>query len=159
MKTIAILMTLLLSGCVAQQLQHSSEPIGLDEARALAEQVFMEQPQKFRPQEVAFTQTYIGIDNGVISQGRSRGVAIPVGNIAIVGGRNRSVSKTLNSRIYYSSIGNIRLYRKGGWFLIQIYSVDKLMLQRVYCRNEINANRFIDSLYALRNGQDEQPAS
>lgn len=155
MKRLVIAAAVVISGCTAQQLQYASQPIPLDDAKAITEQVLMEQPPKFRPQTVEFTNSYIAINNGVVSQGRGRGMAIPIGDVAVASGRSRSVSKELNSRIYYSSIGNTNLYTKGSWFIIQIYSLDRLLLQRVYCHNELNAHRFIDSINALKDSAEK----
>lgn len=142
---IASLALAALVGC-AQPLQHSARAIDADAAHAIIEQVVMEQPQKFRPGGVSFTDAYIAIHKGYVTRGR--GTAIPVGNLAV--GSSSSVSREQNTLLYFDTIAATRIHTKRDWYVLDVVDREGRILQRVYCRDEDKARRFADAVSALK---------
>ena len=61
MRTFAIAaLVLLLTGCVSKIVEYTPSRISPEQARSVIEQVLMEQPLKTRPEQVVFTDEYIG---------------------------------------------------------------------------------------------------
>ena len=140
----------LLVGCSAAQLKHTpSTNMTIGDAQALIEQVLMEQPAQYRPQSVVFTETFWGTSDGTKATGRSSGIAMPVGNVALTTGDSKSTYKELTTRIYYSSISETKLYKKRDWRVIDIHNSDGYRVFRAYATNEAKARRFIDAVAVL----------
>jgi len=147
-KFIAVFVVLL-SGCTTAPLPYTpSTTMTIEDAKAFVEQILMEQPEKFRPQSVVFTESFFGTSDGTKTRGKSRGIAIPVGDIAVARGRSEALYKELTTRVYYSSIGDIKRY-KGRWNIVDINNTDGHRILRAYTTNEGKALRFIDAVTTL----------
>ena len=134
-----------LTGC-AHQITHIARPIAPDDARAIVERVLMEQPAKHRPSMVAFSDTFLAMQMGTARRGTV--VAVPVGFATV--SRVESIATELNTRIYYDSIAGTRLHKKRDWYMLDIHAADGRIFERVYCRDEAKALKFIDAIEALR---------
>lgn len=148
-KAILILATVL-TGCAATQLQHTpTTNMTVADAQLLIEQVLMEQPPQYRPQGVVFTETYWGTSDGVKAVGKSSGISIPAGGVSLTMGDSKSINKELTTRIYYSSMGETKLYKKRDWHVIDIHNSDGYRMLRAYSTNEAKAHQFVDAMAVL----------
>jgi hypothetical protein len=146
MRALVLVTALGFAGCAAQPLTHSTRAIDVDAAHAIIEQVVMEQPTKHRPGGVTFADAYIAIHKGYVTRGR--GTAIPVGNLAYASGS--SVSREQNTLLYFDTIATTRIHTKRDWYVLDVVDGEGRILQRVYCRDEAKARRFVDAVSALK---------
>lgn len=146
MKSVVIAALLLLAGCASKVVEYQPAPITVEKARSVIEQVLMEQPPKSRPEQVFFTNEYIGYGNGVVSSSSGFASAVPIGNGAIAAGSSVTSSKSMQTRIYFNSIGSATLYsRRGRWVVVtRNQAGSTLNLSRV--DSEQKAQRFIDAM-------------
>ena len=59
------------------------------------------------------------------------------------------------SLIHFDSIGGIELHEKGEWKIVTIRSLDDSVMYRLYVKSDEVARNFIDSVYTLKNHQNE----
>ena len=140
----------LLAGCVATSLLHSPRTISKADAEAIIEQVLMEQPAKFRPESVVFEPSYFGLGQGSSTRGRASGVGVPVGPAVLVAGGNESRTRELATRVYYSSVGTVPLYKDGKWRVIQVRNTEGYLMLKIYATNEERARQFVDAVFSLK---------
>jgi hypothetical protein len=150
MRAPLLLFALILGGCGANQVAYEPKAISVPEAHAVIEQVMMEQPQKFRPEGVVFTDDFIGLSIGTLNQRKGRGAVIPVGNIALATGGSSGMSTDVSVRMYYTTIAKTRIYEKRDWHIIDVLGTEGELLQRVYTRSDAKAKRFADAIDTLR---------
>lgn len=143
MKLFKFGLVLLLSGCAAQQIPYAPEPTAnKNDAQRIIEQVTMEQPTKYRPQNVLVTDDYIAFDEGYT--GKTVGSATAINNTAV--GYAVTKGKNVGSRLYFNSLGVPTLYKKRGWFVVQLVDSNDQILKRLYTRDEAKAEALIDSV-------------
>jgi hypothetical protein len=140
-----ILASLFLAGC-ASTVAHQASPMTVTQAQAVIEQVVMEQPPKHRPAAVVFTDAYIALSQGTVSNGRA--VAVPVYGFAVANARSVSIERS--TLLYFNTIADTRLHKKRDWYVLDVVDDEGRILQRVYCRDETKAHRFVDAIAALR---------
>ncbi|WP_237769177.1 sensor protein [Vibrio parahaemolyticus] len=149
MKKWFIFLVLLLTGCVAKQVPYSpSDMVNTEVAANVIEQVIMEQPQKFRPEGLVVTSSYIGLSEGQ----NSKAVAVSNYNDAsnlLLSSSNVRLSE-INSRYYFNSILALELYSKRDWFIIQLKNDEQQVVKRFYTRSLEKAQRFIDSINYMK---------
>ncbi len=140
--SLALLVLFFLQGC-ATEIQHikQSEMSG-DSAVKIIEQVIMEQPSKFRPEFVTVTSDYVGIGSGLITKGLYYAPPSDYSDISMSTHSTRSINK----RIYFNSIGAIKLFEKREWFIVQVFSKEGYKYGQVYTRSKTKAMRFIDAI-------------
>ncbi|WP_421526781.1 hypothetical protein [Pseudomonas brenneri] len=146
MKAIAIAALLFLTGCASKVVEYQPAPITAEQARSVIEQVLMEQPEKTRPEQVFFTNEYIAYGSGVVSSSSGFASAVPIGNGAIAAGNSVTSSKSVQTRIYFNSIGTATLYTKRNrWVVItRNRAGGTLNFSRVDTQQK--AQRFIDAM-------------
>ncbi|HEY0288578.1 MAG TPA: hypothetical protein VGC62_16465 [Pseudomonas sp.] len=150
MKWAVMLFVLILAGCASKVVEYQASPISDQQARSVIEQVLMEQPQKTRPEQVVFTLEYIAYGNGVISETNGFGSAVPVGNSAFAAGSSTTKSKSLQTRIYFNSIGTVTLYSKRGrWVVITRNRAGSVLISSLV-DSQSKAERFVDSMIHFR---------
>ena len=153
---------LILSGCTSKPMDYTAQPIEKSIALSVLEQVSLEQPQSVRPQHVVITDQYLGFSNGIRSDadGVASAVAIAPG-VAIAGGSSRVIAKELYERIYFNSIGTVRLYSKeNGLFkrrvtyIVSVRNQEGYKLRDFYLTNRQKSEMLVDSLkYFMANSQ------
>lgn len=150
MKAIAIAALLFLTGCASKVVDYQPAPITAEQARSVIEQVLMEQPEKTRPEQVFFTNEYIAYGSGVVSSSSGFASAVPIGNGAIAAGNSVTSSKSVQTRIYFNSIGSATLYTKRNrWVVITTNKAGgTLNFSRVDSQQK--AQRFIDAMMFLK---------
>jgi hypothetical protein len=145
-KTLCVLVALLLGGCVSKVVEYAAAPITDEQARSVIEQVLMEQPQKTRPEQVIITSKYIAYGSGVISVTDGFASSAPLGDGAFAAGTSRTTSKSLNTRICFDSIGEVRLYSKRGRWVVITRSQAGAVLNSALVDTKAKAQRFVDSM-------------
>ena len=145
MKTIRftlIFIILLSSGC-ATQIQHIKQgEMDQNSAVKIIEQVIMEQPAKHRPENIIVTNDYLGIGSGSVTKGK-----VFVTEIYNVGlGTTKHLTKNINERIYFNSIGTIKIFEKREWYIIQLFSKEGRIYKYIYSLNKRKAMKFIDAI-------------
>jgi hypothetical protein len=151
-KTLCVLIALLLGGCASKVVEYAAAPINDEQAKSVIEQVLMEQPQKTRPEQVIITSEYIAYGSGVVSETNGFASAVPLGNGAFAAGTSRTNSKSLVTRIYFNSIGDVKLYSKRGRWVVITRSQAGSVLNSVLVDNQAKAQRFVDSMVHFRKG-------
>lgn len=141
----------ILSGCAAKQIPYSpSASVDLGGALRTVEQVIMEQPVKHRPSNVYITDEYIAFDNGYETKTSGFATGSAIGNgVAILSGRSKSTGKFVGSRMYFNSLGVPNIYKKRGWYIIDVVNPSGHRIKRIYTRSLEKAKLFIDSLFIL----------
>lgn len=146
-KIYAGLLALLLAGCASKApMAYDPVPPPSDPA-ALIERVIAEQPAKFRPENVQAGPDYVEYGMGTISRGSGIGVLSPGGLIA---GDNVTRTKSNNTRLYYASVAENRLYNRGRWWIVQSRSKGGSLLAYVYVDNKDTALEYIAALVAMK---------
>lgn len=147
-----LLMVTFLCSCTSTPVQIDAPIIMSDiDAVKIIERVFFEQSIKFRPENVVVTHDYIALAEGRESRSRGSVVALPAGETIIGIGNNRTFTRDISTRIYFDSIGEILLYKKRDYFIIQIQDNGGRVIKNVYCRVEDLSNQFIGSIYHFSN--------
>lgn len=140
-----LIAALFLSGC-ASTVAHRPSPMTLSQAQAVIEQVVMEQPAKHRPAAVAFTDTYIVLQQGTVSRGRA--TVVPLYGIAVASGSSASIERS--TLLYFNTIATTRVHHKRDWYVLDVVDAEGRILSRVYCRDEAKAHGFVDAIAALK---------
>jgi hypothetical protein len=152
MKFLALLFALTLAGCASRVVEYQASAISDEQARSVIEQVLMEQPQKTRPEQVTITLDYIAYGNGFISETNGYGSAVPIGNGAFVSGSSTTKSKSVQTRIYFNSIGTVTLYAKRGRWVVITRNQAGSVLNSSLVDSQAKAQRFVDSMMHFRKG-------
>ena len=140
--TILICTLFLVVACAStiNYVPESSESIS--EAKLTIKRFLQEQPSKFVPTDVEITDDYIKMTNQVAN------LSLLVGGITTV---------PTVTFIYYSNIGEIKLYYKRGIYRIVVFDKDSTIVRcKVYSINESKAKGFIDALYTLQMNVENQ---
>ena len=150
------ILILLLAACTAKSIHYT--PIAVSsksQAIKIIEQVFFEQHIKYRPQNIFITDDFIGLARGTLS--KSSGLGVGIGNnrnLAIGLGSSKTLSKGINQRIYFNSLGAPELYIKRGRYIAQIKSKSGQTIINVRAKSEVKAKRFMDSImYFVKNAK------
>lgn len=146
MKAIVVAALLLLAGCASKVVEYKATPITQDQAKSVIEQVLMEQPLKTRPEQVFFTDEYIGYGNGIISATSGFASATPIGAGAIAAGTSKTSSKAVQTRIYFNSIGTVTLYTKRNRWIVQTRNQAGSVLNSSLVDTQQKAQRFVDAM-------------
>lgn len=146
MKAIVVAALLLLAGCASKVVEYKAMPITQDQAKSVIEQVLMEQPLKTRPEQVFFTDEYIGYGSGIISATSGFASATPIGVGAIAAGSSKTSSKAVQTRIYFNSIGTVTLYSKRNRWVVQTRNQAGSVLNSSLVDTQQKAQRFIDAM-------------
>ena len=146
MKAFVITVMLLITGCAAKVVEYTPAPITAEQARSIIEQVLMEQPQKTRPEQVFFTDEYIGYGNGIVSSSSGFASAVPIGNGAIAAGSSVTSSKSVQTRIYFNSLGTATLYSKRGRWVVITRNQAGSTMNFSLVDTQQKAERFIDAM-------------
>lgn len=142
---------MLLTACASTTVEYQPAPITDAQARSVIEQVLMEQPLKQRPEQVYFTQEFVGYGSGQISNTSGFGSGVGIGNGALVVGSSVTSSKSVQTRIYYSSIGSVTLYSKRSRWVVITRNRAGTMINSSLVDTEPKAKRFVDALMHFRN--------
>lgn len=141
---------ILLTGCASKVVEYTPTPISPEQARSVIEQVLMEQPLKTRPEQVVFTDGYIGYGNGILSTSSGFASAVPLGGGAIAAGNSKTSSKAVQTRIYYNSIGSVSLYSKRNRWIVQTRSSGGSVMNTSLVDTQKKAERFVDAMVFLK---------
>jgi hypothetical protein len=121
--------------------------------QGIIEQVFMEQDPKYRPEGIAVRSEYLEFGQGVVSTSRGGAIAVEIApGVAVASGRSTTSSKHLVTRLYYRSIGQIRIWYKNRRFIVDVRDADngRYSLLRVYARKEASAVALANALNCLK---------
>lgn len=159
---IATFLILILSSC-AKLISYPDQSIASkSKAQLIIEQAIMEQPEKFKPAAVYFTDDYILLSYGVLTNSKGKGyssaTSIFNSTTVIAGGNSSSSSLTYEkqNRIYYSSISKVELYKKNSYFIINIINTSNRALYKIYIYNEIQAFNVANALNFLASKLDSK---
>lgn len=143
---VLVCISITLFGCAAQRLSYEPKTVkSFNEAVFVIEQVFYEQPQRYRPDGVVVSNSYLGISLG--SGSVSTGAGVVTGSNNAISNASTLESANINNRIYYNSIGDIFLFKKRDWFIVQIIRKDGTHFRSIYTREKHKAEALVDSLY------------
>lgn len=145
-----VTLMLLLSGCASKVVEYTPNKITAEQARSVIEQVLMEQPLKARPEQVMFTDQYIGYGSGIISTSSGFATAIPIGGGAIASGSSVTSSKSVQTRIYYNSIASVTLYLRRGRWIVQTRNMAGTVINKCLVDTQQKAERFVDAMTFLK---------
>ena len=146
MKAVIVAAALLLTGCAAKLVEYRPMPISDEQARSVIEQVFMEQPPNLRPEQVFFTDEYVGYGSGIVSTSSGLASAVPIGTGALAVGSSVTSSKAAQTRIYYNSIATVSLYSKRGRWVVQTRNQPGSVLNSSRVDTQRKAQRFVDAM-------------
>ena len=150
MRNLFMVAAVLLAGCATQVPHAVSTSMSIADAQAAIERVLMEQPRKFRPQSVVFSNKFFGISNGMTAQESSAATAVVLGSgLVVANGSGESHYKELSTRVYYSSIGETKLYKKRYWRVVDVLNKDGRLALRTYTTNDESAHQFVDAIAVL----------
>ena len=151
-KILIIIFTFLVISCVSEPLSYSyKEAVGKSQAINVIEQVLYEQPRKHRPEIVFISDNFLGLSDGKYVKSKGSSTAIQGGDNFVVGvGSVKTFSKDINQRIYFNSIPQPKLFKKGDWYIVQIVDVHGRPLRTVFTLEQIKAEMFIDSIMFLK---------
>jgi len=146
------LLIVFLVACSAKNVAYTPSPIiSKEKAAQIIEQVLYEQPMKYRPVSVFISGEILGFSDGVSSKTKGGGVVLGNENGLAVGiGSSKTLTKEINRRIYFNSIGNPQLFTKRDWFIIQMVNKNNRVIYNVYTRDENKAKKYIDSINYMR---------
>ena len=146
-----VTLMLLLSGCASKVVEYTPTKITAEQARSVIEQVLMEQPLKARPEQVVFTDQYIGYGSGIMSTSSGFASAMPIGSGAIASGSSVTSSKSVQTRIYYNSIGTVTLHLRRGRWIVQTRNMAGTVINKCLVDTQQKAERFVDAMTLLKN--------
>lgn len=143
MKTTILICTLLLVVACASTIKYVPEPSeSVSKAKLTIKRFLQEQPSKFVPTDIEITDNYVKMTNQVES------ISL------LFGGVTTTPTVTF---IYYSNIGEIKLYYKRGIYRIAVFDKGSTIERcKVYSTNESKAKGFIDALYTLQMNVENQ---
>jgi hypothetical protein len=152
MRIITIVLAMLVAtGCSSLIPYQQNESLGANEAGAEVERALMSQSKRFVSEYVEISDDFIEYGEGVVTEGRRGGIAIPVGGgVAIGSGKNRSRSKAITQRIYFDTFNKAELYSRNSWFVVKVYSNDRQPPKHFYLYDEVRGQRLIDGIYSLK---------
>ena len=133
---LAAMLTVLLTACASKIVSYTPVPAPADPL-AVIEQVLSEQPQKYRPESVKATGTYVEFGDGVIAEQSAWNPA-------------RARAKQTTVRLYYTSIGENRLRERGRWWIVQSLNKQGSLLASAWTDDKDAALRYIAALEAMR---------
>lgn len=133
---LAAMLTVLLTACASKIVSYTPVPAPANPL-AVIEQVLSEQPQKFRPEGVRATDTYVEFGDGVIAQQSAWNPA-------------RAKAKQVTVRLYYASIAENRLRERGRWWIVQSINKQGSLLASAWTDDKDAALRYIAALEAMR---------
>lgn len=146
-KLFVALGSLSLCAC-ASLVAYAPKQMSREKAQSIIEQVLMEEPLKFRPESVEFTPEYVAIYQGYGA--KSGGAAVVLPNTPVVLSGNRSSSKQISTRIYYSSINEILLYRDNNHYAMRPMTKEGRVIHTAVTMSEEKARQYVDALHSLR---------
>ncbi|PFH11092.1 hypothetical protein BCF11_3533 [Collimonas sp. PA-H2] len=146
MKIVVVAVFLLLTGCASNIVGYRPTAINPEQARSVIEQVLMEQPSKNRPEQVFFTEEYVGYGNGVISTSKGFASATSLGNGAISVGSSVTSSKAQQTRIYFNSIESVTLYSQRNRWVVLTRNQAGSILNKSLVDTQNKAEKFVDAL-------------
>lgn len=132
----AAMLTVLLTACASKIVSYTPVPAPANPL-AVIEQVLIEQPQKYRPEGVRATETYVEFEDGVIAQQSAWNPA-------------RAKAKQTTTRLYYTSIAENRLRERGRWWIVQSINKQGSLLASAWTDDKDAALRYIAALEAMR---------
>jgi hypothetical protein len=135
MKIAAVLVARVLTGCAAQVVPYAAKTSS-GNPKSVIEQVFMEQPDKLRPDYISANDEYVEYGEG----SRSR-----INVFSDTSSTRRHVS-----RLYYRSVAKDELYTKRDYVIVQFRDVHGALLARVIARDLEKGRKLIDSVATLR---------
>jgi hypothetical protein len=120
------------------------------DAIAAVERALVSQPPEFAAQYVEVADDFIVYGQGAITTVRGGSVVVPVGGVAVAGGRSRSESKALQNRIYFDSIVAVELYARRGKFVVKVITNDGQPPQQFYAYSEKVGRALVDGISSLK---------
>jgi hypothetical protein len=155
----AVLGALCLVGCSAIIPYTHNDTLSQHEAIAAVERGLVSQLRNFTADYVEVTDDFIAYGQGSVTTGRSGGVGIPVGNTVIVaGGRSRSVTKAIQTRVYFDSLIAADLYARKGRFVVKVSTNDGQPPQHFYLYSQKTGQLLVDGIYSLKRQWNERAA-
>lgn len=140
MRLIILVMVLVLSGCAAKQYtDYEPLPSPID-PKGTIERVLTEQPKKFRPEAVDVQDEYVEYSNGSTSKG----------SVWVPGSGTKRVDVV---RVYYTSIAENRLYKKGRWWNVRSVNKQGTLLGIAWTDDLMWARKYMAALDAMRSAQ------
>ena len=110
------------------------------ENQNVIKRILSEQPVKFAPNNIIITNEYIQINKITYKRSfHTYGIT------------------TLPelTTIYFSSIGESKIYHKGKYFIVMIYDTNKNFRYKVFTPSEEDARQFVDAVYSLKKAKNE----
>lgn len=145
---LAMPLLFLLTSCAAQLVPYfpvaDSDLLG---AAKLIEQVILEQPSQHRPSSVVVTRAYFEFGTGLTTDTKALTSYLGIG---VTAGSSRSVTRVTATRIYFNSIGPVKLFKKRDWLIIDVVGNQGERLGRFYTRSENRARRFLDAIKSIQ---------
>lgn len=121
------------------------------DAIQIFEQVVMEQAPAIRPQGIYVSDQYIGFDFGEKVDQQSTGVvALPNPSIGVGVLNSESTIKQVTDRIYLNSIGQVSVYKKGNFYIIDLVNERNELYRHILTRSEEKAKAFADAVESLK---------
>ncbi|MCK6263950.1 sensor protein [Vibrio sp. ZSDE26] len=145
MKNCFVFLLLFLSGCAAKHMPYSAKlELSGEAAVKIIEQVVMEQPLNYRPEDIVVTDSYIGLSDGLKTSSHT------MSNINEDSGMVLSSLKIeasdISSRYYFNSISALELFSKSDWYIVQMKNDENLVVKLFYTRSLSKAERLIDAI-------------
>ena len=120
-------------------------------SKEIIEQILTEQPPQYAPATTTIAEEYIEMNYGMQTRTNENGGGVIIIDGLIIGGSSTTeTTKELKKRIYYNSILESKVFIRGTWHVVQVVDTERRVIHNFYCRNEIKAKRFVDSLMSLK---------
>jgi hypothetical protein len=150
-RIIYILISIFLSGCAASVKNYVyNDSMSISDAAKIIEQIIMEQPSAHRPESVYITEDYVLYGDGILTTEKVTAIGVPIGNSAIIAGREQSKTKSISERIYFNSFGKAELFQRRKWFIVQVRDKAGYTIRNFFTRDEKMAEQFIDAMYSMK---------
>tara|TARA_R110002073_G_scaffold335678_1_gene528452 strand:- start:869 stop:1378 length:510 start_codon:yes stop_codon:yes gene_type:complete len=151
-KTLLIFLVASLVGCGATPLSYQAQPISIDEAYSIIDQMVMTQNKKWKPDYFVITDKYLGWDYGSVSSGGVNVVAY--NNVGF--GRSKATTRNVSDRVYFSKIKGVQMYdwkRKlqQWWTVALMGDNDRIIKYVLRTKNLAEAQQMVDALTVLLN--------
>lgn len=159
------ILTLTLSACSSSPVRYFAMPEkNKTTAMKIIEQVVMEQPSQHRPQGMNINDEYLGLDYGTKTRSNNVSLGLGIHHWGVhhsglhTGLSTRNLvtkTKSLNERIYHSSISAISLYKRGNYYFAAIRGESGKIAKRIYSVSKKKTVRFADAMYYFVNNASD----
>ncbi|MGM8224982.1 hypothetical protein ACSV5M_00270 [Cellvibrio sp. ARAG 10.3] len=160
MRKVIVLLIIFLSGCGTTPMTYQAEPMSINEAYEIIDQMIMSQHRDWAPDYFVITDKYLGWDYGSISYGTTN--AIVYNNFAL--GNSSTTIRNAGERVYFSKVGGVKLYswkRKfKQWYTVALIDKNEDLIKHILRTRDLSdAQQLFDAMTVLLNDRSDNEQS